>query len=387
MENLYIHFPYCETKCHYCDFFSLPERKYPEMARLKIYEAIVKELGFYKGHLAPLSTVFLGGGTPSLVPLNFMEQLMKSLEVIPQAEITIEANPSSITEENTQAWRAMGINRVSMGMQALEDNRLVWLGRIHSVSEIFLALEKIFDAGFERVSVDYILGVPGQTKEKIREEVSYLLARFPWIEHVSAYLLTLNSSNPKYQELLPESEQLEHLRVARDVLAEHGFLQYEISNFAKPNGKARHNENYWLGGGYLGIGPSAHSFWPEENSRRARRVKNWASVHKYSELVAQGVRPVEWAEELTLEQERLEFLMLRLRRSEGLHLGEYKKRFGQDLLKDKAVWLNQFLAKGLCKVEAETSNMPALAKEQDQVLQLQGDGFFLSDQILSLLSA
>lgn len=368
-NNYYFHTPYCETKCHYCDFFSLPEDRTEANERARIYGAICGDLKLHADFIAPKAdTIFFGGGTPSLAPLDTMRELLGSIPLSPETEVTMEGNPSSITLERAREWRAMGINRISMGVQALNDQRLKWLGRVHDKSEVFAALEALFEAGFRNVSIDYIVGVPEQTTKLIETELDEVLKRFPLIRHMSAYLLTLKNSNPKFKDLPSDDEQLAHLRAVRDALASHGFEQYEISNFARPDSRARHNENYWLGGGYLGIGPSAHAYWPEQK----RRVKNWASLGKYTELIQAGRAPIEWEEQLTDDQLRLEFIMLRLRRSAGIDLREYATMFQRDLLADNGTWVDLCVNKGLCQVDSQ--------------LRLTSDGFFLSDQIISKIN-
>ncbi|MEW6058310.1 MAG: radical SAM family heme chaperone HemW [Bdellovibrionota bacterium] len=367
LKNIYIHFPFCEAKCHYCDFFSLPEKQIPQDHRTRVYSAIERELLHYSPQInEALDTLFLGGGTPSLVPLPLLENCLEKLGLDLATEVTLEANPSSISRERASGWKKARVNRISMGVQALDDERLIWLGRVHSKQEVFKALEALFEAGLPRVSIDYIVGVPGQTREMISHELGELLSTFPQIDHVSAYLLTLKNSNHRFQSLPDEETQLDHLRAVSSFLMNEGFEQYEISNFAKPGSRARHNENYWLGGSYLGIGPSAHSFWSSDK----RRSKNWASLGKYSELVEAGLAPIEWEEALTAEQEKIEYLMLRLRRSEGIDLKQFRDHFGEDLYLSRKAHIDRWVKDGLCQIN-------------DQSLRLTADGFFLSDQILS----
>lgn len=368
-ESVYVHFPFCETKCHYCDFFSLPESHLDERERTGIYEAILAERNLYSGTLAPtLNTLFLGGGTPSLVPPDTLRALIGAFGTTPDTEVTMEANPSSVSLDRARAWRAAGVTRVSMGMQALDDERLRWLGRVHTKRKAFDALEAMHEAGIPHLSVDYIVGVPRQSCADIEREVREVLGRFPGIRHMSAYLLTLKPSNPRSRDLPGEDEQLAHLRTVSAVLRSHGFEQYEISNFARSGARARHNENYWLGGGYLGLGPSAHSFWPTPG----KRTKNCASLGKYREQVSQRVAPLEWEESLTTEQQRLEYLMLRLRRSEGLDLREYRRLFGRDLYAEHGHRIESWIRDGLCRLGDR--------------LALTADGFFLSDQIVGGVS-
>ena len=367
-KNVYLHFPFCEAKCHYCDFFSLAENKTSSDQRQAIYLGIAHELQSQADHLSPkLNTVFIGGGTPSLVPLAALTKVLDLL--IPRftlsTEVTIEANPSSISREKADLWQRLGVNRVSMGVQALNDQRLSWLGRVHNVQEIYDALEQLSISGMPRINIDYILGVPDQSIETIEIELTDILRRFPNIQHVSAYLLTLKEGNPKYMLLSDEETQLAHLHTARKILAEHGFEHYEISNFARPGGRSLHNENYWLGGGYLGIGPSAHSFWPLKNSR----TKNINQLEKYIELTARGAPPQEWTETLTTEQKRVEYLMLRLRRREGVSLEDYQALFGEDLTKTKGHQIDTAVQQGLCQID-------------NRNLQLTAQGMFLSDEII-----
>jgi oxygen-independent coproporphyrinogen-3 oxidase len=371
-SNVYIHLPFCEAKCHYCDFFSLAEEKVSAAERGRIHDSILRELDHYGPRLTrPLDTVFLGGGTPSLAPPEVIAALLARLPFDQATEITMEANPSSVTFERARRWRESGITRVSMGVQALNDGRLKWLGRVHSASEVFDALSALFEAGIANISIDYIVGVPAQATSDIERELVDVLSRFQGIRHVSAYLLTLKEASALYAELPDEDEQLRHLRAVSETLRGHGFEQYEISNFAKPGARARHNENYWTGGGYAGIGPSAHSFWPAES----RRAKNWSNLRKYSEAVARDGHSVEWSETLSPEQMRLEYLMLRLRRSEGLNVEAYRSAFGRDLDAEKGGTLRKLEEMGLIDFQRGAG-----------FLKLTTDGFFLSDQIVRNIS-
>ncbi len=365
-QNLYVHFPFCETKCHYCDFFSLPEKKVDTKKQHNIYDAILRELDFYP--LTKLQTVFLGGGTPSLVPIEFLEKLFLKIQLEKKSETTAEVNPSSVDLRSAQSWCKLGINRISMGVQALDDKRLGWLGRVHNKKEVFCALENIFMAGFENVSVDYIVGVPEQTTDIIQKELKELFSCFPEIMHVSAYLLTLKHSNPKYGSLLGEEEQLAQLLAVCDALRGYGFEHYEISNFAKSNKQALHNLNYWNAGSYLGIGPSAHSYWLEEK----KRTKNWASLEKYQDLVLNQTPPIEWDETLTAEQECIEYLMLKLRRKSGLNILEFNEKFGKDFYRQNLALLRELESHGL-------------AFFNEEAFSLTSKGFFASDEIFPRL--
>lgn len=381
-----MHFPFCEAKCHYCDFFSFAENKFALPARTKIYDAILKEwdvlnANFPNAHLnKPLETVFFGGGTPSLVPLEFIESLLQKLPRHADCEVTMEANPSSIDPAKASAWAKAGITRISMGVQALNDDRLKWLGRVHSKKQIFDALESLRAArevnpNF-RVNIDYIVGVPNQTISDIDGEIRELMnSHGDLIGHISSYLLTLRPSSPWIKDLPSEEIQLDHLKATDALLAELGFEHYEISNFARPGFRCGHNENYWLGKGYIGLGPSAHGFWRSTND--SFRTKVWSNLEKYVDSVQKGLLPWEWVETLDPEQRRLEFLLLRLRRVSGFCIEEYNEEFDRDFLKENQRTLPPLLKDGYIHL-----NHSEAGKTQ---LSLTSLGFFMSDEILKYL--
>jgi oxygen-independent coproporphyrinogen-3 oxidase len=315
-KSLYVHFPFCETKCHYCDFYSLGRERTRDGDASNFEAALRIEAELQAPFLAPeLDTIFFGGGTPSMTPPDSMkrslEPLWRNSSVTPNTEWTMEANPSSITLENFKQYRGIGVNRVSMGVQAMRDDLLLKLGRVHSRDAAIRALDVIFSSGIENASVDLLCGVPGQTLEDL-EEAMNSLTKFP-ITHLSCYLLTLTKTHKMYKSLPDEEEQLKHLLFIDEFMRSKGFEHYEISNFAKPGKRARHNLHYWKGQSYLALGPSAHSF----DAESGKRWKNVSSLHKYGELLAKKELPVEWTEELTSQQKDLERWMLALRLEEG----------------------------------------------------------------------
>lgn len=318
-SSLYFHFPFCETKCHYCDFYSLGREKTKTGDPDLFEQALIREIGIRAeaGSLSsPVDTIFFGGGTPSMTPPDSMERITRKLlqhtRLNPDYEWTMEANPSSISLDSFRAYRSFGINRVSMGVQSLKDRHLEILGRVHNEGEALRALDTVFQAGFTNVSTDLLCGVPGQTKEDLRSHIEKLTS-YP-ITHLSIYLLTLPPHHAMYKDLPNEEAQLEHLLLIDEVMRTKGFEHYEISNFAKPGMRARHNLVYWTGGSYLSFGPSAHSFSKEAGTR----FKNFSSLHRYArELLEAGSLPVEWTESLSPDQLELEKWMLAVRLSEG----------------------------------------------------------------------
>jgi len=368
MESLYVHFPFCETKCHYCDFYSLGRERTKDGDADRFEHALRRECELNADALAPkISTLFFGGGTPSMTPPDAMERALQPLRlrdrITPDTEWTMEANPSSVDLERLKAYRAFGINRISMGVQAMRDDLLLRLGRVHSREKALEALDAIFSAGFDNVSTDLLCGVPGQSLEDLEEALSRLTS-FP-ITHLSCYLLTLPPHHRMYKELPDEETQLRHLQLIHDWMTSRGFEHYEISNYAKPGREARHNLAYWRGLSYLGLGPSAHSF----DSRSGKRWKNVSSLHKYGQLLADGRSPIEWTEELTDEQKKLERWMLALRLSEG---------FPESWLETPAqkTRARQLLQQGLME------SHPG----RDAHLRLTPRGFALSDQIVATLA-
>jgi len=325
MASLYFHFPFCETKCHYCDFYSLGREKAKAGDAGLFEKAMIEEIRLraHAGDLPPhgtIDTIFLGGGTPSMTPPDSMkrifEELFRHTSLAPDAEWTMEANPSSISLESFRDYRALGINRVSMGVQSLRNDHLEKLGRVHDEAAALRSLTALFEAGFQNVSTDLLCGVPGQTTDDLQSHLEKLSA-FP-ITHLSIYLLTLAPHHRMYPELPNEDEQLKHLLFIDHFMRERGFEHYEISNFAKPGFQARHNLAYWKNQPFLGFGPSAHSaaMAPAEGVRT--RFKNFSSLHRYAdELLKHERLPVEWTETLTDAQNELEKWMLAIRLAEG----------------------------------------------------------------------
>ena len=265
---------------------------------------------------APLKTIFLGGGTPSMTPPESMERIFKEFfrfaTLTDQAEWTMEANPSSIELEQFKRYRELGINRVSMGVQSLKNEHLLKLGRVHNEDQALHALDTVLQAGFTNISTDLLCGVPGQTTEDLRSHLVKLTS-FP-ITHLSIYLLTLVPGHAMHASLPNDEEQLSHLLFIDEFMKEKGFEHYEISNFAKPNFRAKHNLAYWTEKSYLAFGPSAHSF----NSETATRFKNITSLHRYADaLLKQNILPSEAIEKLTPSDRDLEKWMLALRLSDG----------------------------------------------------------------------
>ncbi len=321
---LYIHFPFCAHRCHYCDFSVKRARTPPVEAWLSRIGAEVAWWFARTGWRAPvpLDTLFVGGGTPSLLGAAGMEGLARSLEPwfaidARRTEWTAEANPVSFDAELAAAWRAAGVNRVSLGVQSLDDRVLAWLGRLHDRTGAARAVEAAGRAGFERVSIDLMFGLPEGVERDLAREVDEVLG---WgMGHISLYGLTIEPRTPLAQWVrlgrtnpCPDGRYAREYRDLAARLGAAGYRHYEVSNFARPGEECRHNWSYWNRSAYLGLGPSAHGFLPPIRSWNAFR---W---DRYEAAVRAGVGPLEGWERLGDADERLERIWLGLRTRRGV---------------------------------------------------------------------
>ena len=328
--GIYIHIPFCRSKCAYCDFYSLPcqERNEELMRRyLKALCAHIKECGA----LAPsykVDTIYFGGGTPSFFGSaglsTVLAAIRRSFDVDSQAEITFEANPDSVNDKLLQRLRAEGFNRVSLGIQCDDDKILQTIGRPHTYEQAKEAVEKIRKAGFSNISVDLIYGLPGQTLAGWKQTVENVLELHP--EHISCYGLKLEEGTPLYEnrrryQLPDDDHQADMYLAAVDILTTRGFRQYEISNFARKGLYSRHNMKYWMGNEYLGFGPSASSDFAGSRFTMVR------DIEAYIEGIRTGGEVVDESDEITLWDRAGEYIMLRLRTLNGISGEDYERRF------------------------------------------------------------
>ena len=339
MAGIYIHVPFCKSKCGYCGFYSLPSLKMKD----RFLEALKEEIALRKDYLhgENVNTIYFGGGTPSLLTIDEIGDLLhlinKHYPISESPEITLEANPDTLSLEYLQALRHMGINRLSIGIQSFFDNDLQYLGRKHNANHAKYCIEWAKQAGFRNISIDLIYGLPTSNAEQWNRNLDIF---FDYdLPHLSAYALTLepHSILTKQIELgkaLPVSDD-DALR-DYDILCrrakENGFLHYEISNFCKMGMHSKHNASYWFGTPYTGFGPSAHSF------DGVSRQWNVSSVEKYCEAMSAASRsPLKGGsakrvfekEELTPEQAYDEYVMLRLRTHWGIDLKYMKREMGE----------------------------------------------------------
>ena len=318
--GIYIHVPFCKQKCIYCDFYSLPHREGEMDACVSALRSQLAEADF-SGYEA--DTVYFGGGTPSLLGPRRLMALLKAVSaacpIAPGAEITFEANPDSAGDpEGLAALRRAGFNRVSLGMQSADDKELKTIGRVHTMAQVRAAVDAAREAGFDNLSLDLIYGLPGQTLERWRENLSAAVDLSP--EHLSCYGLKAEPGTPLYarRDALPGDEaQADMYLETVGFLESRGWKQYEISNFAKPGRESRHNLKYWTLGEYIGFGPGAHS-----DFRGVRYA--WA---RDLEAFLRGDRVLSEARRMAPRDREAEWLMLSLRLARGLDMAEWEERF------------------------------------------------------------
>ena len=311
--GIYIHVPFCAVKCGYCSFCSTGYRR--DMAEGYV-QAVLRNIRDCSDTSRPTDTVYFGGGTPSLLrPEQIAEitgELRRCFAVTEDAEITLEANPNTITPERLSGYLEAGINRLSIGVQSMDDEELRLLGRRHTAARAERAVRDAAEAGFANISCDLMLALPGQTPEKA-ERSADMLASLP-IQHISAYLLKVEEGTPfqssGMEERLPDEDETSeiYLRTVKR-LESHGFMQYEISNFARPGCESRHNDRYWLCEDYIGIGPSAHS---------CCRGRRYAVPPDIDLFISSPVQVTETTDENPYSPE--EIVMLALRLKSGLDL-------------------------------------------------------------------
>ncbi|HZU65688.1 MAG TPA: radical SAM family heme chaperone HemW [Ktedonobacteraceae bacterium] len=334
--SLYLHIPFCHTRCYYCDFNTyagiLPLREPYVRALLTEIELAGEMARHDDGSPRRSRTIFFGGGTPSLLTVEQVTRLLaachQSFAVDADAEITLEANPGTLCREQLVELRAAGVNRLSMGAQSFDAGLLKALGRIHSPEEITEALQHARAAGFTSINLDFMFGLPGQTMRHWRETLDSALALHP--EHFSLYSLIIEEGTPFYawtQEgrITPGDEDLcaDMYEYADERLQAEGYENYEISNWALPGHQSQHNLTYWRNLPYLGMGAGAHSFFA------GRRFSNILDPREYMRLLKQQRRPEAEGERVERAQEMSETAFLGLRTASGLHLPTFEQRFGE----------------------------------------------------------
>jgi oxygen-independent coproporphyrinogen-3 oxidase len=319
MAGIYIHIPFCRQACHYCNFHFSTSLRYKN----ELLDSLLKETELQKDYLENelVETIYFGGGTPSLLEIEDlrlqMEKLKQTFSISDDAEITLEANPDDIIEEKLRGWKEIGINRLSIGVQSFFEEDLSWMNRAHNSQQAIENLQSAIKQ-FDNITIDLIYGHPLLSNEKWKQNVEKVIALN--IPHISCYALTVEPKTPlskmikeKKKEDIQQEKQAEQFLLLMQWLEDAGYDHYEISNFAKPGFRSRHNSSYWQGKKYLGLGPSAHSFDGES------RQWNISSNNIYVESLGKNEIPFE-KEILTPSQKTNEYIMTSLRTKEGLDL-------------------------------------------------------------------
>lgn len=370
MAGIYIHIPFCKTRCIYCDFYSTTRSD----LKGRYIRALCEELRMRKDYLrgAPVETIYFGGGTPS----QLAEEDFRSIfETIGQCygmehcrEITLEANPDDLNETYTAMLRQLPFNRISMGIQTFDDATLKLLNRRHNAAQAIDAVDRCRRAGFGNLSIDLIYGLPGETDERWERDLQQAVRLN--VEHISAYHLTYEEGTRIYELLqahrireVDEESSLRFFTTLTDTLGKAGYEHYEISNFCRPGMYSRHNTAYWEGIPYLGCGPSAHSFDTDT------REWNVASLETYIHAIENGRREFE-REQLDRTTRYNECILTSIRTRRGLSLPEVERKFGRELWQYCMAMARPHLENGKLEI-------------QDGRLRLTREGIFVSDGIMS----
>ena len=348
MSSLYLHIPFCQQKCPYCDFFS---RQGSQQEIAEYVELLLVHLSLFRENnadqISPLKTVFFGGGTPSLLTGDQLEKILLKVDEIftleDCVEITLEANPGTISTGLFERYRHAGVNRLSFGVQSLNNRNLRTLGRIHTVGEAVSGIESARSAGFDNISLDLMFGLPDQSSLDLEKEVTGLLEFFP--EHVSLYGLSFEEGTEFYHRLregtlsaCEEDLYAEQYELIHDILVKSGFDHYEISNFARPGRECVHNQNYWRRQTSLGLGAGAHSF---NASGWGERWHIPSDIEHYRSELRRAQDPLELLETYSREGAMKEIVYLALRTKEGLNPRMFSKFFGQSFTETFAEALNK----------------------------------------------
>lgn len=321
--GLYLHIPFCVSKCGYCDFYSVTDESLMK-GYVSALLSHIREYGRVCGGYT-VDTVYLGGGTPSCLGPKYLTRILQEVKnkfvVDEDAEITVECNPESTDKKLLDALRKAGVNRLSFGVQSADDEELKRIGRIHTFEQAKQAVDLARERGFENISLDLMYGLPGQTRQGVLHSATECLALGP--RHLSCYGLKLEPATKMGREapVLPEDdEQADTYLALCDLLARNGFEHYEISNFAKPGCRSRHNQKYWDLSEYLGLGPGAHSFMNGRRFEFARDIKAYIG----------GEDIIRDEDEIATFQRQGEYLMVRLRTVEGVDFLDLEKRYNID---------------------------------------------------------
>lgn len=340
MAGIYIHIPYCHKACNYCNFHFSTNLNTVD----KMVDAICKEIELKRDFLGKplIETIYFGGGTPSVLSVNQLNQIVEKLHAVftisKTAEQTLEANPEDLTEEKIHFWKKIGINRFSVGIQSFQEDSLKWMNRNHTSNDSIKGVKRIQDSGIDNISIDLIYGLPHLSEDLWRGEIQTAINMN--VSHISSYCLTVEDKTALGNQVkkgmtLPVSEELSetHFLILMEEMERAGYEHYEISNFCKPSFESKHNTSYWKGIPYIGIGPGAHSY------NRTTRQYNVSNNTEYIKQITAGKIPFT-EEVLTKEDHYNEYILTRLRTRWGIHLNEINELAPPHLVEIQNLLLN-----------------------------------------------
>lgn len=331
MSGIYIHIPFCKQACSYCDFYFVTKTD----QKADFVEKLIEEIRSKKDSVYTndvFETIYFGGGTPSLLSVSQIEQILEAINATFQCnlqEVTVELNPDNVTADYLAGLKAIGVNRVSMGVQTFDENLLLFMNRTHNSEEALRCLELLRESEINVFTADLIYGNPGQTPQMLEKDLETLLRFDP--PHVSAYSLTIEPKTRLGKQLelgrlIPAEDKTieQHFEIVERMLNEKSIFRYEVSNFAKKGSEAKHNSKYWEHKNYLGLGPGAHSFWWEEDGKAAHRWENESNLKHY---LSQTEFTENKPDQLTLTDLAEERLMLALRTRKGITVQELEAKY------------------------------------------------------------
>ena len=378
MAGLYLHIPFCKQACNYCNFHFSTSLKQED----RMVDAICREIELRKTYLkkTPLSTIYFGGGTPSIISNSNLEKIFhcihKYFTLENNIEITLEANPDDINTSKLDHWKSMGINRLSVGLQSLHQEELSWMNRAHDISECYTALELISSDSDMEYSVDLIFGVHLSTIQSWKENLKIICSYMP--NHISCYALTVEPNTALFHTVRKNKENLpsddlskDQFYLADEILGTHGYDHYEISNYALGDQYAKHNTSYWKSKPYLGIGPSAHSF---DGFSRSWNAANNAF---YMNAILDENKVLNKSEDLSLRDQYNEYLMTRLRTKWGCSPIEIVQQFGDDYFDHFQVSISHFIQNGTLELLED--------KKMNRHYILNKKEWIVADQVISEL--
>lgn len=369
--GIYIHIPFCSKKCDYCDFVSYSMDKRAQQLYL---DALFSEIDRLKRKFidCTFNSIFIGGGTPSIVYAGFIvslaRKLYSSFHFLEKTEFTIEVNPSSFNKEKFFEYLQAGVNRISVGVQCLDSKLLAEHGRIQSMENIDETFNLLTESEFPNVNSDVMIGIPKQSKKAVIETIEYLIEHK--VKHISTYSLQIEKHTMLYDKMrrgrlhpMKEKDVVAIYDKVCEMLEENGYIRYEVSNFAKPGFECKHNLKYWQNVDYLGLGVSAHSYVD------GYRYYNTKRLDTYIDALRDGKSPVYKREYVSNQDRRTERIMLALRTAKGLNLEEFKNEFNEDLMITHGEVINKFIKMKMVEVV-------------DGFLRIKDDFFYVSNSII-----